>query len=921
MLKSPNATSATRLLIVFVAIFSLVSLEAPLSSNALFPNVHLASACAGIGCGGCQTTNAQGVCSNFWTPAGPSMDTELVSIFTDANAEFTNIQSSSPTIDLTDSPLNAGIYPGFINDPRFIVTGSVSEHGYMEVEFNLANNFWGCNFNFGNAFCGVQIRQGLSHMIDKSSFVTNEATLSGLASAIDNPVPGANGGLLSPNPCAWDSSFPETGSNCVVGVPGGTAYHLGSAAGANGVAWLRAPGSADMNAAAQHFVIAGIATAFNPSTSVLTGISSAALSNPVSFFIRNDDTPRLDLGNSMAEQICYLFTGSYTIPCSYLSVTHGSSPFCGLQPYCCITVCGFNLSWGMYTAAFSDVYPFDSSLYFTYNSRFVYGISSVQTPAGPCSPQSVPSNSVSNYMWLCNSNYDNLSSQIENAPCISAVGDPGPGQINNGPGANCPGSSQLSAVSAGVQAEDTFGAGAYTIPVYDRNIAFGYLNNGWTSAVNADGLGLPNHFEWLNAWNQNPTVPGTLRQGFARTTGSVNPYTASSLWDFYIVSNIYDSLSIPNPLSSSGSISWMTVGAQQLSNSSLTYAAPAHTITTYRFILRGDMFFQDGKPVTAYDVAFTYLSMVGTGAFAGAGATPMTGVTILGPHQIDIGVNALGPFLLSSLTSLPIVPGRYWTNAGSSAWDSGINSCTSMGATCYPAQYSLSGGTTPSCALRCTSFPATLMSINLAQTSAGYDPIINHTLVGSGAWQCGTVTGSGSGVCTSTGGQNPQVGGSYTLTRFGRGFSPASSVSSNYSRSSGTLALYLWSQQTGDFSPHDFLNFAIVASCYGQPAQPLGSAGACAHYQQGIGANGATTAGGTDGCPTGSVCGIRVGLSQVAIVNRFVGLNWVAPYNWASSPPIGIVPLPPVLYENTITLNPSSVAGCTTAYPAGGYDC
>src|SRR5207247_4540733 len=139
-------------------------------------------------------------------------------------------------------------------------------------------------------------------------------------------------------------------------------------------------------------------------------------------------------------------------------------------PYFCITVCSFNLSWGIYTATFSDVYPFDSSLYFIYNSRFVYGIPSVQAPTGPCSPQSVPSNSVSNYMWLCNSNYDALSSQMENAPCLSAPGDPAPGQTSNAPGASCPGTSQLSAVSAGVQAEDTFGNGAYTIPVYDRSI-------------------------------------------------------------------------------------------------------------------------------------------------------------------------------------------------------------------------------------------------------------------------------------------------------------------------------------------------------------------------------------------------------------------------------------------------------------------
>src|SRR5690348_9158188 len=351
------------------------------------------------------------------------MDTELVNIFTDANAEFTNIQSASPSIDLTDSPLSTVIYPQFINDPRFAVTSSVSEHGYMEIEFNLANNFWGVNMNFGNDPNGVQIRQGIAHMIDKSSFVTNEATFSGLASAIDNPVPGANGGLPSPNPCAWDSAFPETGSNCVVGAPGATAYRLGPAASANGISWLQAPGSADLNAAAQHFVNAGIATGFNPTISVLEGISSAAASHVPTFGIRNDDTARLHLGDSLAEQICYLFTGSYTIPCSYLNVVHGppSVFICGLQPSCCppfYPTCGtgYNLTWGMYTAAFSNAYPFDSSLYYSYNSRFVDGIPAIRAPSGPCSPQSMPSYSVANYMGLCNATYDSLTSQIESAP-------------------------------------------------------------------------------------------------------------------------------------------------------------------------------------------------------------------------------------------------------------------------------------------------------------------------------------------------------------------------------------------------------------------------------------------------------------------------------------------------------------------------
>jgi len=472
------------------------------------------------------------------------------------------------------------------------------------------------------------------------------------------------------------------------------------------------------------------------------------------------------------------------------------------------------------------------------------------------------------------------------------------------------------AISAGVQAADQFGRNAYTIEYFQQNEQFGYLNNGWTRAINNVGSGLPNFFTWLNAWNPSPALSGTIRQGFKQTTSSVSPFIDSTVWDAYIDGSIYDSLIVANPLSGGQLVDWMALSVQQLTNSSLTYTPPRGqptptrpdglpTVASFRYTLRSDMFFQDGRKVTSFDVAFSYLALKAVGAFASGGAAPMNGITILGPSQFDINVNAVGPFTLLTLSGLPVMPGAYWTGAGSSAWSSGISACTATGATCYPSQYTLVGSGTPTaaCTFSCASFPATLMNVNLAQTSAGYDPIVNHSLVGSSAYTCGVVTSSGSSTsCSSTGAMNPPVGGSYVLSRFGKGLAPASSVSGIYFRSNGNLAAYLWSQDTGDIT-HDFLNFSVVASCFGAAVT---STGPCAHFQRGIGANGGP---------------ISVGLSQVAIVNRFVGLNWVAPFNWASSPPVGIIPLAPVLYENTITLNPASLVGCATPYPTGGYDC
>lgn len=895
--------SIIKLLVIFSVAFSLASLSGVLSGQLHLPSVPLGHALIGP----CPIKVIS--CSNYWVPAGSAMDTESVLIFTDATAEFANIQSPTPGIDLTDSPLQPSLIQPFDQSPSFYVTSAISEHAYYDIQFLLANNFWGCNFNFGNSTCGTNVRQGIAHMIDRAAFAANDAILQGQATAIDNPEPPNNGGLPAANPCAWDASFPQLGSSCIVGAPGGTAYHIASAAGADGFPWSYAPGSPDLNAAAQHFVNSGLATGFNSTTSILTGISSAAASNPVSFFIRNDDTARLDLGNSLASQICYVFTGAYTISCPYLTITYG--PLTAFPGYntsgcgpglstCCTCV---NLSWGIYTGAFANVFPFDASLYFTYNSKFVSGIPAITPPNGPCSAAATPSASAANYMYLCSRVYDNISSKMEFAPCLNTAGDPAPGSPNNGPGADCPNTTQLSAISAGVQTEDAYGKGAYSIPVFDRTAdQFGYLSN-WQRVINGDGVGIPNYFTWLDAYSSNPAVPGTVRQGFSETTRSLSPYVTETNHDFYIVGNIYDSLMVPNPLSNGQLIDWMaTQNAIPLAG--LTYVPPPGTVSSFRFTLRSDMFFQDGRKVTSFDIAFSYLSLMATGAFQSEGLAPITGITILGPSQFDVNVNAVGPFTLNYLTSPRIMPGRYWTNAGASSWDAEIGTCTSMGAACYPAQYTINTATPTQtvCALTCI-FPTADMNVNVAQTSPSYDPIANHSLVGSGPFTCGTVTSSGSGVCTPTGKENPPAGSTYTLTRFGKGLSPASSISSIYFRSAGNLALWTWSEDTGD-GTHDFLNYSILASCFGTQSPN------CTHWMMGMGGCGGTL---TSPC--------AIGLQQVAIVDRFVGLNWVAPYNWQSSPPAGIIPFAPVLYEGGYTMNPTSIAGCSSPFPTGGYDC
>jgi hypothetical protein len=187
------------------------------------------------------------------------------------------------------------------------------------------------------------------------------------------------------------------------------------------------------------------------------------------------------------------------------------------------------------------------------------------------------------------------------------------------------------------------------------------------------------------------------------------------------------------------------------------------------------------------------------------------------------------------------------------------------------------------------------MTVNTAFVTAAYDPLSNGILIGSGPWECKSSTGVLGTGCSSNGTQNPPYpGGSYTLTRFGAGLAPASTTSAIYFRSAGDLALWIWSGPSP--AGPNIVALGSVLLCFGQP---VNLSGPCAHWQHGIGA---------------SLTGV-VGPNQISIVELRFGLNWIAPFNWVTSPPLGIGTFPPVLYEGSATLNPCSID------PINGYDC
>jgi hypothetical protein len=496
---------------------------------------------------------------------------------------------------------------------------------------------------------------------------------------------------------------------------------------------------------------------------------------------------------------------------------------------------------------------------------------------------------------------------MEFSPCVSANGDPTGGQATP-TFANCPGTTKLSAVSAAYRAEDLFGRLALTIPLYSPAFQYGYLSK-WTRAINSDTNGLPQYFTWLNAWTSAKT---TFSQGFSSPTKSLNPYSASTYSDFQVLNVLYDTLMVPNPLDFNQPMDWMTSGHSLQCNVSggvqcdqghLGYAAAAGTVATYRFTLRGDIFWQSdsvgmahpARPLTSWDVRFSYLTLKSTGSFQGGVLSPVTDVHVIDKQTFDINLAAIGPFIIFNITAPTIIPGRYWSSVCSGAtWDTDVTS----------------GNVPDSC-----------MAVTIQMATIPFDPlstapnngVSTGILIGSSAFECQSTGGIvGGGGCSSSGAQNPPLG-AYTLTRFGCNLAtnscnaPGSNPTTNYFRSDGTLALDIWTGNNGD-STHDLVNLGVIANCFGKPAGTTG----CVQWQRGIGNPGT---------------GTPVNIAQVSTAVRLLqDGSWTPSYNWisgtplaccpfTSAPPLGIEVFPLVIYEGTATLNPCSVD------PVNGYDC
>jgi len=167
-----------------------------------------------------------------------------------------------------------------------------------------------------------------------------------------------------------------------------------------------------------------------------------------------------------------------------------------------------------------------------------------------------------------------------------------------------------------------------------------------------------------------------------------------------VLSDIYDNLFVQNPLCTNSLSFSATVGVPQCSSilqnidwmttshSFLCYTGgPACTSTTLgygnstyfantsadlRLTLNRSNHWQDGGPVTAWDVKYSFMNLNATGAFQATSLSNVAHLNVIDEFTLDLNLKARGPFTELNIGSVTIIPGHIWSACGAGTWNSDV---------------------------------------------------------------------------------------------------------------------------------------------------------------------------------------------------------------------------------------------------------
>lgn len=169
------------------------------------------------------------------------------------------------------------------------------------------------------------------------------------------------------------------------------------------------------------------------------------------------------------------------------------------------------------------------------------------------------------------------------------------------------------------------------------------------------------HFDWVN-----PLAPkgGTLRIMASGTFDTLNPYTLKGTSPSATADLLQYGVSELNETLMAGTGLYDPSGDEPASSygliaKTLEYSDDRSWVV---FNLRPEARFHDGKPITAYDVAFSYRTLLKQGhPLYRTSLQEVKRVDILGRHRIRfVFQRANNPLLILRLGELPVLPQHYW---------------------------------------------------------------------------------------------------------------------------------------------------------------------------------------------------------------------------------------------------------------------
>ena len=583
----------------------------------------------------------------YWSPFGPRMSGIQFQVYSAPFSEFNDFYTNN--LDIMDVPPPDSWLGSLQGDSRFLVTNPSQMYDVRGIEFNHAKTFWGIPFNGGPSSAGIQVRQGIAHLIDHNLLVGNPP-IDGKADTVDcfsTPLQGlpcngpAYGSVPNWTPCSWDTMFP----NCQ------SAYHLASQS--YGYTYVR-PGTLDFCAAASHFIAAGIATGKDPTSCVLTGLRSSAaccdVHNMVNLVIITEDPGLNALGNMVA---------------------NGIDALMGWNTINICTVSFQQLAVMAQTETLGSISPYPVSAWDEFKKSYVQ--EGPMIPAGTKTPppSSGPSTSSSGLTgFLCNygTGDSDMYMMTQNWPMSWTLDQFYYGYYSTitGNGYNNPTLDTYSSTAAfsatfdgsknaARAAEYVMGTSVANIPVYAPRIQYAYLN-GWQKVIQASGLGPTNEWTALNAWNPAPALP-EIRWGLVDGTYTLNVFRALSPGEWAVLGKIYDHLLAFDPMNPQYAFNWMTT--------SYSISYDQYGNTHILFTLRSDVYWHDSQmnnlPVTSDDVRFSFLNFRDAPAIALAAATSnIIDVTAYSSNQFDVVLSGQNVYYLDMIGSLPIIPKHIW---------------------------------------------------------------------------------------------------------------------------------------------------------------------------------------------------------------------------------------------------------------------